>query len=173
MSVWLSAGRVWAALFYFHFDAGCRQPTSHRPNDPNHHPTPQVLGKMPNKTFEFTTRKDKLQPLAFPAGTTPQAALERVVRLPSVGSKRFLTTKVDRHVTGRAPRIARACACRGRGQRGACVVLLGVGRVLSSVVHRGDQLSRGRERPMMYENSMLILRHKPVQIPIFKHQDLF
>jgi phosphoribosylformylglycinamidine (FGAM) synthase-like enzyme len=38
--------------------------------------------------------------LALPEGTTPQGALEAVLRLPSVGSKRFLTTKVDRHVTG-------------------------------------------------------------------------
>ncbi|WIA34688.1 hypothetical protein OEZ86_013001 [Tetradesmus obliquus] len=60
----------------------------------------QVLGKMPNKTFTFNTATPQLQPLALPAGTSPQAALERVLRLPSVGSKRFLTTKVDRHVTG-------------------------------------------------------------------------
>ncbi|KIY99597.1 phosphoribosylformylglycinamidinesynthase [Monoraphidium neglectum] len=60
----------------------------------------QVLGKMPNKTFNFKTRKSDLRPLAFPDGTTAQSALERVLRLPSVGSKRFLTTKVDRHVTG-------------------------------------------------------------------------
>jgi hypothetical protein len=60
----------------------------------------QVLGKMPNKTFTFNTSTPQLQPLALPEGTTPQAALERVLRLPSVCSKRFLTTKVDRHVTG-------------------------------------------------------------------------
>ncbi|GBF90353.1 hypothetical protein Rsub_02459 [Raphidocelis subcapitata] len=60
----------------------------------------QVLGKMPNKTFEFKTRRPNLAPLTLPQGATPQAALERVLRLPSVGSKRFLTTKVDRHVTG-------------------------------------------------------------------------
>ena len=65
-------------------------------------PRPQVLGKMPNKTFTFNTATRQLQPLALPQGTSPQAALERVLRLPSVGSKRFLTTKVDRHVTGEA-----------------------------------------------------------------------
>jgi hypothetical protein len=32
--------------------------------------------------------------------TTPAQALDRVLRLPAVGSKRFLTTKVDRSVTG-------------------------------------------------------------------------
>lgn len=60
----------------------------------------QVLGKMPNKTFTFNTSTPTLEPLTLPEGTTPQAALERVLRLPSVCSKRFLTTKVDRHVTG-------------------------------------------------------------------------
>jgi phosphoribosylformylglycinamidine (FGAM) synthase-like enzyme len=39
----------------------------------------------------------------------PQAALENVLRLPSVCSKRFLTTKVDRHVTGASAR-AHVCA---------------------------------------------------------------
>lgn len=57
---------------------------------------------MPNKTFTFTTSSPKLAPLTLPKGETPQAALERVLRLPSVCSKRFLTTKVDRHVTGAA-----------------------------------------------------------------------
>ncbi len=33
-------------------------------------------------------------------GTTAGDALDRVLRLPAVGSKRFLTTKVDRCVTG-------------------------------------------------------------------------
>eukprot|EP00775_Hariotina_reticulata_P008987 gene8987-9160_t len=60
----------------------------------------QVLGKMPNKTFTFNTSTPELQPLTLPEGTTTQTALERVLRLPSVCSKRFLTTKVDRHVTG-------------------------------------------------------------------------
>jgi phosphoribosylformylglycinamidine synthase len=65
----------------------------------------QVLGKMPNKTFTFNTSTPQLQPLALPQGTTPQGALEAVLRLPSVGSKRFLTTKVDRHVTGEGTRV--------------------------------------------------------------------
>lgn len=60
----------------------------------------QVLGKMPNKTFTFNTSSPQLAPLALPEGVSPQAALERVLALPSVCSKRFLTTKVDRHVTG-------------------------------------------------------------------------
>ncbi len=60
----------------------------------------QVLGKMPDKTFNFHRTENKLLPLALPAGTTAAAALQRVLRLPSVCSKRFLTNKVDRHVTG-------------------------------------------------------------------------
>lgn len=60
----------------------------------------KVLGKMPNKTFTFNRARPQLQPLTLPPDATPQAALERVLQLPSVCSKRFLTTKVDRHVTG-------------------------------------------------------------------------
>jgi hypothetical protein len=64
-------------------------------------PLPQVLGKMPNKTFKLAGPKPQLAPLALPAaGASLGEALHRVLRLPSVCSKRFLTTKVDRHVTG-------------------------------------------------------------------------
>lgn len=60
----------------------------------------KVLGSMPNKTFEFKTLKRRFEPLSLPPGYGPQEALGEVLRLPSVCSKRFLTTKVDRHVTG-------------------------------------------------------------------------
>ena len=60
----------------------------------------KVLGSMPNKTFSFDTLKRPLKALELPAGLTAQDALDKVLRLPSVCSKRFLTTKVDRHVTG-------------------------------------------------------------------------
>jgi phosphoribosylformylglycinamidine (FGAM) synthase-like enzyme len=73
----------------------------------------QVLGKMPNKTFTFNTSTPQLQPLSLPEGTTPQAALEAVLRLPSVGSKRFLTTKVDRHVTGERHNSVISSFCGG------------------------------------------------------------
>jgi phosphoribosylformylglycinamidine synthase len=59
-----------------------------------------VLGHMPQKTFELAHIAPKLEPLRLPAGLTIRDALERVLRLVSVGSKRFLTTKVDRCVTG-------------------------------------------------------------------------
>ncbi|PNH02126.1 putative phosphoribosylformylglycinamidine synthase, chloroplastic/mitochondrial [Tetrabaena socialis] len=60
----------------------------------------KVLGSMPDKTFHFTRGADALAPLALPAGVSAMDALHRVLRLPSVCSKRFLTNKVDRHVTG-------------------------------------------------------------------------
>ena len=66
---------------------------------------------MPQKTFEFTRRAEANVPLALPDEATPELALERVLRLPGVGSKRFLTTKVDRCVTGGdsvAPAIVQA-----------------------------------------------------------------
>lgn len=77
-----------------------------------------VLGDMPPKTFEFSGAKAARAarasaPLVVAESTSTssptstsstssvaQAALSRVLRLPSVCSKRFLTTKVDRSVTG-------------------------------------------------------------------------
>lgn len=60
----------------------------------------KVLGDMPNKTYHFSRVPNPLAPLALPAGTSAMDALRKVLRLPSVGSKRFLTNKVDRAVTG-------------------------------------------------------------------------
>lgn len=57
---------------------------------------------MPQKTFEFTRRAEATYPLDLPSTATPEQALDRVLRLPAVASKRFLTTKVDRCVTGGA-----------------------------------------------------------------------
>ncbi|MEE9133055.1 MAG: phosphoribosylformylglycinamidine synthase [Gemmatimonadota bacterium] len=59
-----------------------------------------VLGQMPQKKFEFERIPPKLEPLKLPERLTVKDALDRVLRLLSVGSKRFLTTKVDRSVTG-------------------------------------------------------------------------
>jgi phosphoribosylformylglycinamidine synthase len=59
-----------------------------------------VLGHMPQKTFELQRLPAKREPLTLPEGLGVRDALERVLRLLSVGSKRFLTTKVDRSVTG-------------------------------------------------------------------------
>jgi phosphoribosylformylglycinamidine synthase len=59
-----------------------------------------VLGDMPQKTFELQRVEPVTRPLDIPADLSVREALDRVLRLLSVGSKRFLTTKVDRAVTG-------------------------------------------------------------------------
>ncbi|MFH1764730.1 MAG: phosphoribosylformylglycinamidine synthase, partial [Gemmatimonadota bacterium] len=59
-----------------------------------------VLGAMPQKTFELKRIPAETQPLSLPPKLTIRDALDRVLRLLSVGSKRFLTNKVDRCVTG-------------------------------------------------------------------------
>jgi phosphoribosylformylglycinamidine synthase len=59
-----------------------------------------VLGDMPQKTFDLERADPELRSLDLPADLTVAGALDRVLRLLSVGSKRFLTTKVDRCVTG-------------------------------------------------------------------------
>ncbi|MFC1661913.1 phosphoribosylformylglycinamidine synthase, partial [Gemmatimonadota bacterium] len=59
-----------------------------------------VLGAMPQKVFELERTPPKLEPLVLPESLSVLDALERVLRLLSVGSKRFLTNKVDRCVSG-------------------------------------------------------------------------
>ncbi|XP_063979730.1 phosphoribosylformylglycinamidine synthase [Diachasmimorpha longicaudata] len=59
-----------------------------------------ILGKMPQKVFSLQREKSYNEPLILSADLTINAALERVLRLPSVASKRYLTNKVDRCVTG-------------------------------------------------------------------------
>ncbi|GJQ65318.1 ade2 [Trypoxylus dichotomus] len=59
-----------------------------------------VLGKMPRKVFSSTRTAKKLKPLVLPNNTSIYKSLERVLRLPAVSSKRYLTSKVDRCVTG-------------------------------------------------------------------------
>ncbi len=60
----------------------------------------KVLGDMPQKKFRLARVPPKLAPLKLPGNATVRTALDRVLRLVSVGSKRFLTNKVDRSVTG-------------------------------------------------------------------------
>ena len=60
----------------------------------------KVLGDMPQKVFKLDRKKTLLKPLELPKDLTVRKALDRVLRLVSVGSKRFLTNKVDRSVTG-------------------------------------------------------------------------
>ncbi|MFA5072823.1 MAG: phosphoribosylformylglycinamidine synthase [Nitrospirota bacterium] len=60
----------------------------------------KVLGDMPQKIFNLDRKQNSLLPLELPSDLTVRSALDRVLRLLSVGSKRFLTNKVDRSVTG-------------------------------------------------------------------------
>ena len=59
-----------------------------------------VLGRLPQKTWENITVKHKIPPLILPDDLTVRDSLDLVLKLLSVGSKRFLTNKVDRSVTG-------------------------------------------------------------------------
>lgn len=63
-------------------------------------PLSLILGNMPQKTFSFTTPIKHLNPFALPLNTTFEEVVHRVLRLLDVGSKRFLTNKVDRSVSG-------------------------------------------------------------------------
>ncbi len=60
----------------------------------------KVLGDMPQKPFKLDRFPTRTEPLILPENLTVEKALNRVLRLVSVGSKRFLTNKVDRCVTG-------------------------------------------------------------------------
>jgi phosphoribosylformylglycinamidine synthase len=60
----------------------------------------KVLGNMPQKTFKDERTEPLLKPLKFPDPLSVEEALSRVLRSLAVGSKRFLTNKVDRSVTG-------------------------------------------------------------------------
>ncbi|XP_049866264.1 phosphoribosylformylglycinamidine synthase [Pectinophora gossypiella] len=59
-----------------------------------------VLGNMPRKTFDLKQDKRTKLPLSLPKDITVKSALDRVLRLVNVASKRYLTNKVDRCVTG-------------------------------------------------------------------------
>ncbi|MCX5716914.1 MAG: phosphoribosylformylglycinamidine synthase [Nitrospirae bacterium] len=60
----------------------------------------KILGDMPQKTFKLERMQPKLEPLKFPDSINVRDALDRVLKLVSVGSKRFLANKADRSVTG-------------------------------------------------------------------------
>jgi phosphoribosylformylglycinamidine synthase len=60
----------------------------------------KVLGNMPQKTFTDTRVSHILEPVDLPVDLPLKDALGRVLRNLAVGSKRFLTNKVDRSVTG-------------------------------------------------------------------------
>ncbi len=60
----------------------------------------QLLGDIPQKTFTDQRAVPILSPFVPPVDLDVRDGLYRVLRLVSVGSKRFLTNKVDRAVTG-------------------------------------------------------------------------
>jgi phosphoribosylformylglycinamidine synthase len=67
-----------------------------------------VLGKLPQKVFHTNRKTIEIFPFNYPYAdltaynytTSVFNCLDRVLRLTTVGSKRFLTSKVDRSVTG-------------------------------------------------------------------------
>ena len=58
----------------------------------------KVLGDVPKKKYDLKRAPPSVKPLTIT--DSPKDVLGRVLKLPSVCSKRFLTTKVDRSVTG-------------------------------------------------------------------------
>jgi phosphoribosylformylglycinamidine synthase len=68
----------------------------------------RLLGNMPQKTFKDKRVEYSLTPLRLSENLSVEEALSRVLRNLAVGSKRFLTNKVDRSVTGL---IARQQCC--------------------------------------------------------------
>lgn len=60
----------------------------------------KIIGKMPRKIFKDNRIKPVLNDFDLPENLTIKEALNGVLRLLSVGSKRFLVNKVDRSVTG-------------------------------------------------------------------------
>ncbi|XP_043644663.1 phosphoribosylformylglycinamidine synthase [Drosophila teissieri] len=59
-----------------------------------------VLGDMPKRTYDLKREQTPLKELSLPKDLLLDDALERVLSLVAVGSKRFLTNKVDRCVGG-------------------------------------------------------------------------
>jgi phosphoribosylformylglycinamidine synthase len=106
----------------------------------------KVLGKMPKKRFVLERRAPRLVPLSLPEDLTVTGALERVLRLLSVGSKRFLTNKVDRSVTGL---IARQ-QCTGPFQltvSDVAVIAQGHFGVTGAAISIGEQPIKGLINP--------------------------
>ncbi len=69
-------------------------------------PLDDILGRLPPKRFEFERRSPRglgradLAPLVLPPAADLRRVLDLVLRLPGIGSKRFLTNKADLDVTG-------------------------------------------------------------------------
>lgn len=71
-----------------------------------------VLGKMPQKEFKMESLALNHQTLSLPAGLTVRDALHRVLRLPAVASKRYLTNKVCVYIPVLQSLVFRNNLCR-------------------------------------------------------------
>ena len=60
----------------------------------------KILGKMPQKTFEFETITKYFDPIKISQDISLEKIIKKVFSLPVVGSKEYLVHKVDRSVTG-------------------------------------------------------------------------
>lgn len=63
-------------------------------------PLDKMMGELPQNTFTDYRLPSTLAPIDIPQDITVSDALDRVLRLLAVGSKRFITNKVDRSVSG-------------------------------------------------------------------------
>lgn len=75
-------------------------------------PLADILGEMPQKTYEFKTISHGIPPLVLPQNLTIAQAVEMVFKLPQVGSKSWVVHKGDRSVTG----LVVQQQCVGRAQ---------------------------------------------------------
>ena len=71
-----------------------------------------LLANLPEMTIECQSKPRKLKSLKLPKNLTVSDALERVLRLLKVGSKHFLTRKVDRSVGGLSARQQTVGPCQ-------------------------------------------------------------
>jgi len=76
---------------------------AHFENNPIDMPMPLLFGKPPKMVRETRHQSFRRPELVFD-GISPDAALERVLRLPTVASKTFLITIGDRSITGMVAR---------------------------------------------------------------------
>ncbi|MFH1354277.1 MAG: phosphoribosylformylglycinamidine synthase [bacterium] len=104
-------------------------------------PLEDVLGESSRKIWHLDRPTAQPEPLVLPDSLTVKNVLDRVLRLPAVGSKRFLTTKVDRSVAG----LVVQQQCVGPNHVTLCGYAV---KARSHLTGEGDALSLG-EKPMI------------------------
>ncbi len=105
-----------------------------------------VLADMPKKTFKIKTSAPVLEPIRLPPALEVMTALERVLKLVSVGSKRFLTNKVDRSVTGLVAR-QQCCGPLGLTVSDVAVIAQSHFGVTGAATSIGEQPIKGLVNP--------------------------